>query len=124
MQFFHRLPQIGDRAGIRDDIVRQRQALRAARLGRQDGAPVDDASPLLPPVSSPGVSSTTQAARVERIEASPTTRDQGEEGRASMRSTVYRSRIGGAGFDGFLSKPVNLKDFVSTVQRMLGEGTP
>jgi two-component system cell cycle response regulator DivK len=30
-----------------------------------------------------------------------------------------RSRIGDAGFDGFLSKPINLKEFVETVRRMV-----
>jgi two-component system, cell cycle response regulator DivK len=35
-----------------------------------------------------------------------------------------RSRIGDAGFDGFLGKPINLKEFVEMVRRMLGEGTP
>jgi two-component system cell cycle response regulator DivK len=35
-----------------------------------------------------------------------------------------RSRIGDAGFDGFLSKPINLKEFVETVRRMVGEATP
>jgi two-component system cell cycle response regulator DivK len=35
-----------------------------------------------------------------------------------------RSRIGDAGFDGFLSKPINLKEFVETVRRMAGEATP
>jgi two-component system, cell cycle response regulator DivK len=33
-----------------------------------------------------------------------------------------RSRIGDAGFDGFLSKPINLKEFVETIKRVLGEG--
>jgi two-component system, cell cycle response regulator DivK len=33
-----------------------------------------------------------------------------------------RSRIGDAGFDGFLSKPINLKEFVETVRRMLEGG--
>ena len=33
-----------------------------------------------------------------------------------------RNRIGDAGFDGFLSKPINLKDFVETVRRFVGEG--
>ena len=33
-----------------------------------------------------------------------------------------RSRIGDAGFDAFLGKPINLKEFVETVRRMLGEG--
>ena len=32
-----------------------------------------------------------------------------------------RSRIGDAGFDGFLGKPINLKEFLETVRRMLGE---
>ena len=32
-----------------------------------------------------------------------------------------RSRIGDAGFDAFLGKPINLKEFVETVRRMLGE---
>jgi two-component system cell cycle response regulator DivK len=30
-----------------------------------------------------------------------------------------RSRIGNAGFDGFLSKPINLKEFLETIKRML-----
>jgi two-component system, cell cycle response regulator DivK len=34
-----------------------------------------------------------------------------------------RSRIGDAGFDGFLGKPINLKEFVETVRRMLGEAS-
>ena len=34
-----------------------------------------------------------------------------------------RSRIGDAGFDGFLGKPINLKEFLETVRRVLGEGT-
>jgi two-component system cell cycle response regulator DivK len=33
-----------------------------------------------------------------------------------------RSRIGDAGFDGFLGKPINLKEFLETVRRVLGEG--
>jgi two-component system, cell cycle response regulator DivK len=32
-----------------------------------------------------------------------------------------RSRIGDAGFDAFLGKPINLKEFVETVRRSLGE---
>jgi two-component system cell cycle response regulator DivK len=35
-----------------------------------------------------------------------------------------RSRIGDAGFDGFLGKPINLKEFLETVRRMLGEANP
>lgn len=30
-----------------------------------------------------------------------------------------RSQIAAAGFDGFLSKPVNLKEFIETIQRLL-----
>ncbi len=39
---------------------------------------------------------------------------------ASVTATD-RSRIGDAGFDGFLGKPINLKEFVDTVRRLLGE---
>jgi two-component system cell cycle response regulator DivK len=39
-------------------------------------------------------------------------------------TTGDRSRIGDAGFDGFLGKPINLKEFVETVRRMLGEAAP
>jgi two-component system cell cycle response regulator DivK len=35
-----------------------------------------------------------------------------------------RSRIGDAGFDAFLGKPIQLKEFLDTVRRMLGEATP
>ncbi|HUN67905.1 MAG TPA: response regulator [Burkholderiales bacterium] len=34
-----------------------------------------------------------------------------------------RSQISAAGFDGFLSKPINLKEFLETVKRLL-EGRP
>ena len=33
-----------------------------------------------------------------------------------------RSQISAAGFDGFLSKPINLKEFLETVKRMLESG--
>jgi two-component system cell cycle response regulator DivK len=36
-------------------------------------------------------------------------------------TTNDRSRIGDAGFDGFLGKPINLKEFLETVRRILGE---
>jgi two-component system cell cycle response regulator DivK len=36
-------------------------------------------------------------------------------------TTGDRSRIGDAGLDGFLSKPINLKEFVETVRRLAGE---
>lgn len=35
-----------------------------------------------------------------------------------------RSRIGDAGFDAFLSKPINLQEFVETVRRMLQPPAP
>ena len=35
-----------------------------------------------------------------------------------------RSRIGDAGFDGFVGKPINLKEFVETVRRFVGEDSP
>ena len=37
---------------------------------------------------------------------------------ASVTSTD-RSQISAAGFDGFLSKPINLKEFLETVKRLL-----
>ena len=36
-------------------------------------------------------------------------------------TTGDRSRIGDAGFDAFLSKPINLKEFVETIRRLAGE---
>ena len=33
-----------------------------------------------------------------------------------------RSQISAAGFDGFLSKPINLKEFIDTVRRVLETG--
>ena len=35
-----------------------------------------------------------------------------------------RSQIAAAGFDGFLSKPINLKEFFDTVKRLLETGRP
>jgi two-component system cell cycle response regulator DivK len=40
---------------------------------------------------------------------------------ASVMSTD-RSQISEAGFDGFLSKPINLKEFLDTVKRVLESG--
>ena len=34
-----------------------------------------------------------------------------------------RSRIGDAGFDAFLSKPIQLKDFLETIRRLAGFGS-
>ena len=39
-------------------------------------------------------------------------------------TTGDRSRIGDAGFDAFLGKPINLKEFVETVRRFVGEAAP
>jgi two-component system cell cycle response regulator DivK len=39
-------------------------------------------------------------------------------------TTGDRSRIGDAGFDAFLGKPINLKEFVETVRRFVGEASP
>jgi len=39
-------------------------------------------------------------------------------------TTGDRSRIGDAGFDGFLGKPINLKEFLETMRRTLGEAAP
>ena len=36
-------------------------------------------------------------------------------------TTGDRSRIGDAGFDAFLGKPIQLKEFVDTVRRLAGE---
>jgi len=35
-----------------------------------------------------------------------------------------RSQISAAGFDGFLSKPINLKEFLETVKHLLEAGRP
>ena len=35
-----------------------------------------------------------------------------------------RSQISAAGFDGFISKPINLKEFLDTVKRLLGAARP
>ena len=40
---------------------------------------------------------------------------------ASVTATD-RSQISAAGFDGFLSKPINLREFLETVKRMLESG--
>ena len=35
-----------------------------------------------------------------------------------------RSQISAAGFDGFISKPINLKEFLETVKRLMEAGRP
>jgi two-component system cell cycle response regulator DivK len=37
-------------------------------------------------------------------------------------TAIDRSQISAAGFNGFLSKPINLKEFLETVKRMLENG--
>jgi len=42
--------------------------------------------------------------------------------RDGFAATTYDVLIGDAGFDGFLSKPINLKEFVETVRKTLESG--
>jgi two-component system cell cycle response regulator DivK len=58
----------------------------------------------------------------ERIRADATTAHIPVVAFTASVTVNDRSRIGDAGFDGFLGKPINLKEFVETVRRMLGEG--
>jgi two-component system, cell cycle response regulator DivK len=57
----------------------------------------------------------------ERIRANPATARVPVVAFTASVTANDRSRIGDAGFDGFLSKPINLKEFVATVQRLAGE---
>jgi len=59
----------------------------------------------------------------ERIRADATTATVPVVAFTASVTVNDRSRIGDAGFDGFLGKPINLKEFVETVRRMLGEGS-
>jgi len=54
-----------------------------------------------------------------RIRAEPTTATIPVVAFTASVTANDRSRIGDAGFDAFLSKPINLKEFVETVRRML-----
>jgi two-component system cell cycle response regulator DivK len=57
----------------------------------------------------------------ERIRADPATAKVPMVAFTASVTLTDRSRIGDAGFDGFLSKPINLKEFVETVKRLAGE---
>ena len=54
-----------------------------------------------------------------RIRAEPTTAGVPVVAFTASVTANDRSRIGDAGFDAFLSKPINLKEFVETVRRMV-----
>jgi two-component system, cell cycle response regulator DivK len=58
----------------------------------------------------------------ERIRANAATAQVPVIAFTASVTTGDRSRIGDAGFDGFLGKPINLKEFLETVRRVLGEG--
>jgi two-component system cell cycle response regulator DivK len=57
----------------------------------------------------------------ERIRANATTAKLPVIAFTASVTTGDRSRIGDAGFDGFLGKPINLKEFLETVRRFAGE---
>ncbi len=57
----------------------------------------------------------------ERIRADATTAHVPVVAFTASVTVNDRSRIGDAGFDGFLGKPINLKEFLETVRRVLGE---
>ena len=57
----------------------------------------------------------------ERIRADATTAQIPVVAFTASVTVNDRSRIGDAGFDGFLGKPIQLKEFFETVRRMLGE---
>jgi two-component system cell cycle response regulator DivK len=60
----------------------------------------------------------------ERIRAHPQTAKVPVVAFTASVTANDRSRIGDAGFDGFLGKPINLKEFVETVKRLAGEPSP
>jgi two-component system cell cycle response regulator DivK len=55
----------------------------------------------------------------ERIRAEPSTAAIPVVAFTASVTLNDRSRIGDAGFDGFLGKPINLKEFVETVRKTL-----
>ena len=55
----------------------------------------------------------------QRIRANAETADTPVVAFTASVTANDRSRIGDAGFDGLLSKPVNLKDFLETIKRVL-----
>ena len=56
-----------------------------------------------------------------RIRADPVTARVPVVAFTASVTTGDRSRIGDAGFDAFLGKPIQLKDFLETVRRLAGE---
>jgi len=55
----------------------------------------------------------------QRIRANPGTAHTPVVAFTASVTANDRSRIGDAGFDGFLSKPINLKEFLETIKRVL-----
>ncbi len=56
-----------------------------------------------------------------RIRANPATAGVPVVAFTASVTTGDRSRIGDAGFDAFLSKPIQLKEFLETIRRLAGE---
>jgi two-component system cell cycle response regulator DivK len=56
----------------------------------------------------------------ERIRADPRTADLPVVAFTASVTPTDRNRITQAGFSGFVSKPIELKQFLATIQRMLG----
>ncbi len=57
----------------------------------------------------------------QRIRANPDTAHTPVVAFTASVTLNDRSRINDAGFSGFLGKPINLKEFVETIRRMLGD---
>ena len=55
----------------------------------------------------------------KRIRANPDTARTPVVAFTASVTANDRSRIGDAGFDGFLGKPINLKEFLETIKRVL-----
>jgi len=58
----------------------------------------------------------------ERIRADPSTAATPVVAFTASVTANDRSRIGEAGFSGFIGKPINLKEFVETVKRLVEGG--
>ena len=58
----------------------------------------------------------------ERIRADPRTADVPVVAFTASVTPTDRNRITQAGFSGFVSKPIELKQFLATIKRMLGAG--
>jgi two-component system cell cycle response regulator DivK len=59
----------------------------------------------------------------ERIRADPSTVGTPVVAFTASVTANDRSRIGEAGFSGFIGKPINLKEFVETVKRLVEGGS-